>query len=57
MEPWRDNQYGPLKLLSKEAKAKRTLTVEQIFRAAEQFGVTYEEAIGGGKAARLSGAC
>ena len=43
-EPWSDDQYDPLNLLSKEEKAKRVLTVEEIQRVADQFGVTYEEA-------------
>jgi LAS superfamily LD-carboxypeptidase LdcB len=44
MEPWSDDQYDPLKLLSKEEKAKRTLTGEQIRKVADQFGVSFEEA-------------
>jgi len=44
MEPWSDDQYDPLNLFSKEEKAKTTLTVEQIRKVAEQFGVTFEEA-------------
>jgi len=43
--PWSDDQYDPLNLFSKEEKAKRVLTVEQIQRVADQFGVTYEEAL------------
>jgi hypothetical protein len=43
-EPWSDDQYDPLNLFSKEEKAKRTLTVEQIQKVADQFGVSYEEA-------------
>ncbi len=44
-EPWSDDQYDPLNLFSKEEKAKRTLTVEQIQKVADQFGVSYEEAM------------
>ena len=43
-EPWSDDQYDPLNLLSKEEKAKRVLTVEEIQRVADQFGVSYQEA-------------
>jgi hypothetical protein len=44
-EPWSDDQYDPLNLLSKEERAKRILTVEQIQKVADQFGVSYEEAL------------
>lgn len=44
MEPWSDDHYDPLNLLSKEEKAKRLLTDAQISQVAHQFGVTYEEA-------------
>jgi len=44
-EPWSDEQYDPLNLFSKEEKAKRILTVEEIQRVADQFGVSYEEAM------------
>ena len=44
MDPWSDDQYDPLNLLSKEEKAKRVLTGEEIRRVADQFGVSYEEA-------------
>jgi len=44
-EPWSDDQYDPLNLFSKEEKAKRTLTIEQIQRVADQFGVSFEEAL------------
>ncbi len=44
-EPWSDDQYDPLNLLSKEERAKRILTVEQIQKVADQFGVLYEEAL------------
>jgi hypothetical protein len=43
--PWSDDQYDPLNLFSKEEKAKRTLTVDQIQKVADQFGVSYEEAL------------
>jgi hypothetical protein len=43
--PWSDDQYDPLNLFSKEEKAKRTLSVDQIQRVADQFGVSYEEAL------------
>jgi TPP-dependent pyruvate/acetoin dehydrogenase alpha subunit len=43
-EPWSDDQYDPLKLLSKEEKAKKTLTPGEIRTVADQFGVSYEEA-------------
>lgn len=43
-EPWSDDQYDPLKLFSKEQKAKRALTAEQIRKVADQFGVSFEEA-------------
>lgn len=43
-EPWSDDQYDPLQLYSKEEKAKRALTQDQIQRVADQFSVTYEEA-------------
>lgn len=45
LEPWSEDQYDPLNLFSKEEKAKRTLTAEQIRRVAEQFGVSYQEAM------------
>jgi NACalpha-BTF3-like transcription factor len=45
MDPLSDDQYDPLKLYSKEEKAKRTLTEEQIRKVAEQFNVSYEEAL------------
>jgi hypothetical protein len=44
-EPWSDDQYDPLNLFSKEEKAKRTLTIEQIQKVADQFGVSFEEAL------------
>jgi hypothetical protein len=44
MDPLSDDQYDPLKLFSKEEKAKRTLTEEQIRNVAEQFSVSYGEA-------------
>jgi hypothetical protein len=44
MEPLSEDQYDPLKLLSNEEKAKRTLTEEQIRSVANRFGVTYAEA-------------
>jgi hypothetical protein len=44
LEPWSDDQYDPLNLFSKEEKAKRTLTQEQIRSVADRFGVTYAEA-------------
>lgn len=44
MDPLSDDQYDPLKLFSKEEKAKRTLTEEQIRKVAEQFSVSYQEA-------------
>lgn len=44
MEPWSDDQYDPLNLFSKEEKAKRVLTVEEIRKVADQFDVSYEEA-------------
>ena len=37
-------KYDPLNLFSKEEKAKRTLTEEEIRSVADQFGVTYAEA-------------
>jgi hypothetical protein len=43
--PWSDDQYDPLNLFSKEEKAKRTLTVDQIQKVADQFGVSYAEAL------------
>jgi hypothetical protein len=43
-DPWGDDQYDPLGLFSKEEKAKRTLTEEQIRSVASRFGVTYAEA-------------
>jgi hypothetical protein len=43
-EPWSEDQYDPLNLFSKEEKAKRTLTAEDIQRVASQFGVSYGEA-------------
>jgi len=43
-EPWSEDQYDPLNLLSKEEKSKRVLTVEEVQRVADQFGVSYEEA-------------
>ena len=45
MEPWSDDQYDPLDFFSKEEKAKRILTVERIQKVADQFGVSYEEAV------------
>ncbi len=45
MEPWSDDQYDPLNLFSKEEKAKRILTLEEIQKVADQFGVSYEEAL------------
>jgi hypothetical protein len=44
MEPWSEDQYDPLNLFSKEEKAKRLLTVGQIRKVANQFGVSIEEA-------------
>jgi hypothetical protein len=44
MDPMSDDQYDPLGLFSKEEKAKRTLTEEQIRSVADRFGVTYAEA-------------
>ena len=44
MEPWSDDQYDPLNLFSKEEKAKKVLTREEIHKVADQFGVSYEEA-------------
>lgn len=44
MDPLSEDQYDPLNLLSKEEKAKRLLTMEQIGKVANQFGVSIEEA-------------
>jgi hypothetical protein len=44
MDPLSEDQYDPLGLFSKEEKAKRTLTEEQIRSVANRFGVTYAEA-------------
>jgi hypothetical protein len=44
MEPWSDDQYDPLNILSKEEKAKRLLTEAQIRQVAQRFSVSYEEA-------------
>jgi hypothetical protein len=44
LDPESDDQYDPLNLFSKEEKAKRTLTEEQIRSVADRFGVTYAEA-------------
>ncbi len=41
---WSDDQYDPLHLFSKDAKAKRRLTEGQIAQVAKQFGASYEEA-------------
>jgi hypothetical protein len=49
-EPWSDDQYDPLNLFSKEEKAKRLLTTEQIRNVANQFGVSIEEALEDAKA-------
>ena len=43
-ELWSDDQYDPLNLFSKEQKAKRILTVDEIQKVADQFGVSYQEA-------------
>jgi hypothetical protein len=43
-QPYSDDQYDPLNLFSKEQKAKRLLTVDQIQAVANEFGVSYEEA-------------
>lgn len=44
MDPLSEDQYDPLNLLSKEEKAKRLLTMEEIRIVANQFGVSIEEA-------------
>jgi len=44
-EPWSEDQYDPLNLFSKEVKAKRTLTAQEIRKVADQFGVSYEDAM------------
>jgi len=44
MDPLSDDQYDPLKLFSKEEKAKIKLTEVQIRKVADQFGVSYQEA-------------
>jgi hypothetical protein len=49
-EPWTDDQYDPLGLFTKEEKAKRQLTEDQIRQVAEQFGVSYDEAVEDAKA-------
>jgi hypothetical protein len=45
LEPLSDDQYDPLNLFSKEEKAKRVLTSEEIQKVADQFGVRFEEAM------------
>jgi len=49
-EPWGDDQYDPLGLFTKEEKNKRQLTEDQIRQVAEQFGVSYAEAVEDAKA-------
>lgn len=49
-EPWGDDQYDPLGLFTKEEKSKRQLTEDQIRQIAEQFGVSYDEAVEDAKA-------
>jgi hypothetical protein len=44
LNPTSEDQYDPLGLLSKDEKAKRTLTETQIRVVAQRFGVSYEEA-------------
>jgi hypothetical protein len=41
---WSDDQYDPLGIYSKEEKAKRSLSEEQIRKVAQQFGVSYDDA-------------
>jgi len=45
LEPGGDDQYDPLNLHSKEEKAARVLSAVEIQRVADQFGVSYEEAV------------
>ena len=49
-EPLSDDQYDPLNLFSKEEKAKRTLTQEQILQVANAFSVSYADALADAKA-------
>jgi hypothetical protein len=49
-EPWTDDQYDPMGVLTKEEKVKRLLTEVHVRHVAEQFGVTYEEALEDAKA-------
>lgn len=44
LEPNNEDPYDPLGLFTKEEKAKRLLTQEQILRVTKEFGVSYEEA-------------
>jgi hypothetical protein len=45
MDPWSADQYDPLGLFSKEEKAKRLLSVSQIQAVANNFGVSYQDAL------------
>jgi hypothetical protein len=45
LESRSDDQYDPLNLFSKEEKAKRLLTEEQIRSVAKQFGVSFQDAL------------
>lgn len=50
LEPRSDDQYDPLNLFTKDEKAKRLLTEAQIRRVADEFGVSYAEALEDAKA-------
>lgn len=45
MEPWSDDQYDPLGLFTRDEKSKRVLAEAQIRSVANQFSVSYEDAL------------